>query len=215
MRMCVKAVTLCAVVMVSAAPALAQEKAVTIQGGGILMIPLSGTADSFKQGYGFDLGFTWNLSDQAGIRVDYMFSGIEPRDESTRLAGPRLSIEGRVQFGTAAFVFQAPPGRARLYVLVGGGVYHRAVQVSTLGAGTITVCNPWWFVCAPGVVPVDRVVGSRSTTNVGVNVGFGVAFGPAFVEGRYHYSWGPTFETAAGPQKATGKFFPVTFGVRF
>jgi hypothetical protein len=215
MRMCAKAVTLLAVVMFSPAPALAQEKAVTFQGGGILMIPLSGTADHFKQGYGFDLGVTWNLSEQAGVRVDYMFSGIEPREASTRFATPQLSIKGRVQFGTAAFVFQAPPGRARLYVLAGGGIYHRAVDVSTLGAGLVNVCNPWWFVCSPGVVPVDRVVGSRSTTNVGVHVGFGVAIGPAFVEGRFHYSSGPTFETADGPEKATGKFFPITFGVRF
>ena len=215
MRMCLKAGILIAVVLLSSSPALAQEKAVTFQGGGILMIPLSGTADCFKRGLGFDLGVTWNLSAQAGVRVDYVLSAIEPRDVVAPPITPPPSTKGRVQYGTAAFVFQAPPGRARLYVLAGVGLYHRAIDVSTSGAGPVNVCNPWWFVCTPGFVPMDRVVGSHSTTNVGVNVGFGVAVGPAFVEGRFHYSSGPTFETADGPQKASGKFFPITFGVRF
>lgn len=215
MRKCVKAVILLAAVTIGAAPALAQKKAVTFQGGGILMSPLSGTADHFKLGYGVDLGLTWNLSKQAGVRVEYVFSGIEPRNTPASSIGPPLSIRARLQFGTAAFVFQAPPGRARLYVLAGVGVYHRTVDVSTSGTGLIEVCNPWWFVCVPGAVSADRVVGSRSTTNIGVNVGFGVVVGPAFVEGRFHHSSGPTFETPDGPRKASGRFFPITVGVRF
>jgi hypothetical protein len=100
-------------------------------------------------------------------------------------------------------------------MLAGVGLYRRSVALTTSGAGFVTVCDPWWFVCDPQPAPVERVVGSRSTTDFGVNVGAGLTAGMFFAEIRYHYMWGPTFTTPSGSQKATGKFLPLTVGVNF
>jgi hypothetical protein len=86
------------------------------------------------------------------------------------------------------------------------------------------VCNPYWYVCYPTLVPVDRIIGDRSSNDFGINFGAGVTFGANakfYVETRYHYVWGPTvrpevalpggqteFSTNAG-------YFPLTFGVRW
>jgi hypothetical protein len=70
-------------------------------------------------------------------------------------------------------------------------------------------------VCEAGPVPVNRVVGTHATTNIGVNVGFGLAVSRVFAEVRFHYARGPSYTTAQGEQPATGKFFPLMVGVRF
>jgi hypothetical protein len=76
-------------------------------------------------------------------------------------------------------------------------------------------------VCYPGAfVPVENVVGKRSSTDFGMDFGGGVTFGANFfVEARYHYLWGPTIDTSgvggSEARKANGQFLPITFGVRF
>jgi hypothetical protein len=86
-------------------------------------------------------------------------------------------------------------------------------------------CDPWWYVCYPGgFVPVENVVGERSSTDFGMDFGGGVNFGVIYAEVRYHYIWGPTVaETGAtqplpgvgAERKANGQFLQTTFGVRF
>jgi hypothetical protein len=77
------------------------------------------------------------------------------------------------------------------------------------------VCDPWWLVCYPQPVPVERVLGSRSTTDVGMNVGAGLTAGMFFAEIRYHFMGGPEFTTSNGSRTANGKFLPLTVGVTF
>jgi hypothetical protein len=36
-----------------------------------------------------------------------------------------------------------------------------------------------------------------------------------FLESRYHYVFGPSFDTPTGSQKATGNYVPISLGVRF
>ena len=79
------------------------------------------------------------------------------------------------------------------YVLGGPGVYHRIVQLTTPSVGLATVCDPYWYVCFPVAVPVDQIVGDRSSTDFGFDVGGGLTLGRTakfFVEMRYHYVWG-------------------------
>jgi opacity protein-like surface antigen len=192
----------------------AQEKPFTFHAAGVVTAPLSGTADSFNPGFGVAAGATWNVDEQRGVRFDYAWSTLTPKDVPASVGQP-LDIGANVQYATLTFVFQAPPGRARIYLLGGLGVYRRSVSISSSASGTATVCNPWWFVCEDGPVPVSQVTGSRSTTDLGVNLGFGVSVGRVFAEIRYHYATGPTFSTPQGEQQATGKFLPLMVGVRF
>jgi hypothetical protein len=84
-------------------------------------------------------------------------------------------------------------------------------------------CDPWWYVCYPGgFVPVENIVGERSSTDFGMDFGGGVRFGAVFAEARYHYIWGPTVELSGEgtPDSSTeleadGQFFTLTFGFRF
>jgi opacity protein-like surface antigen len=115
-------------------------------------------------------------------------------------------------------------GRTAPYALAGVGVYYRPVKVTTPGVGYVPgYCDPWWYVCYPGgFVPVENIVGERSSTDFGMNFGGGVNVALSdtasfYVEARYHYIWGPevTNPLTNESQKANGQFFPITFGFRF
>jgi opacity protein-like surface antigen len=204
------------VVLATAVSAAAQEKRLTLTLGGAAVGPLSDSADRFSTGLGVTFGATWHISEQMGVKADYVWStlGVQGDWPAPPTSVP-IQVKPRIQFGTADFIFRAPPGSVRLYMLAGVGLYHRSVALTTSGTGIITVCDPWWLVCEPQRVSVDRVVGSRSTTDFGVNAGAGLTAGRFFAEIRYHFMWGPTFTTPSGSQTATGKFLPLTVGVNF
>lgn len=175
--------------------------------------PLSGTADNFKTGYGFGASVLAPITEQMGIQVDYLWSKLDGKAQPAMAPGFDSSMT--LQYGTADFVFRGPQGPARLYLLAGAGLYHRAVKLSTSGSGSATICNPWWFVCSPSPMPVQSVAGTHGATDLGINVGAGLSAGRFFVEARYHYVFGPKYSTPSGTQPASGKFFPLTAGVRF
>jgi hypothetical protein len=191
---------------------------VTFGVGGAIVGPLSGTADNFSVGYGIDASATWHITGQMGLQFDYAFSSLGGKD-MPQVAVP-IDARLTMQYGTAAFVFQAPPGPVRVYLIAGGGLYHRSVSLTTSATDSSAVCNPWWFVCTSRPIPVQNIAGSdvagpHASTDVGVNVGAGFTAGRFFAEARYHYMLGPSYSTASGPQKATGKFFPLTVGILF
>lgn len=71
----------------------------------------------------------------------------------------------------------------------------------------------------------DKVVGKRSSSDVGMTVGGGVSFslGDAaalYFEVRYHYIWGPSYSVTDAAGKvysgtANGQFLPIVIGIRF
>ena len=110
----------------------------------------------------------------------------------------------------------------KVYGLGGLGAYYRAVSLTTPSVGYTTICDPWWYVCYPALVPVDQIIGDRNSWDMGINIGGGLSFqlGDAaqfYVETRWHYIWGPSFDNpvTGTSQKANGQYFPVTFGFRF
>ena len=112
-----------------------------------------------------------------------------------------------MQYFTVSAVFQRPEGSGvRPYGLVGGGVYYRPVQVTTEELGFAPgFCDPFWYVCYPGqIVPVEDVIGERSSTDFGMDFGGGVNFGTFYTELRYHYIWGPTVPTVGPVQPLPG-----------
>lgn len=207
---------LCLAVLAAALPAAAQEKPYSVTVGGALVGPLSDSADRFTTGIGFTGGATWHINEQIGLTGDYVWSTLGAQDDWTGLVASRpVEVTPRIQFGTVNIRLQAPPAKVRLYVLAGLGLYHRTVRMATSGSGDITVCDPWWFVCTAGPVAVGSVSRTHASTDPGINVGAGIAAGMFFAEIRYHFMWGPSFETPTGSRKATGKFLPLTLGVVF
>ncbi len=211
-----RAAAACLAALVVSVPAVAQEKPYTFAIGGAVVGPLSDSADRFSTGFGFTAGVTWHFNEQIGLSGDYVWSTLGVQDDWAGLVASRpVDVTPRIQFGTVSVRFQAPPAKARLYALAGVGLYRRTVAMATTGSGDITVCDPWWFVCTAGPVPVGSVNRTRSSSDLGINVGAGIIAGRFFAEIRYHFMWGPSFDTPGGTQKATGKFLPLTLGVVF
>ena len=195
--------------------AFAQERPVTFSAAPIVVAPLSGSGRQFDPGMGIDLGVAFNLGEQFAIAGDYVTTTLGAKDPPQFAPSVAVAAEPRMQFGTANFVFRAPPQRMRIYITGGVGLYHRSVTLTATGTGPISICNPWWFVCYPNPVLSAQASGTRSHTDLGVNVGAGFTIGHVFAEIRYHYVWGPAFDTPRGSMPATGKFLPLVVGVQF
>jgi len=209
--------------------AQAQDKPVEISLGGGWTVPNSEVKDHLGNGYNFNFGVQVNVNPIIGIEGLYSFNGLgEKRISIPVTPGPVAGGEVptdffanmNMQYGTGSVIIRAPEGKVKPYGLVGMGVYYRPVKVTTPGVGYVPgYCDPWWYVCYPGgFVPVDNIVGERSSTDFGMNFGGGVNFASIYAEVRYHYIWGPTVNTPGGgtsTQKANGQFLQTTFGIRF
>ena len=196
--------------------AQAQEDRVDFSLGGGFTAPNSEVRDHLGDGYNFNFGVQVNVSRAVAIEGLYSFNGLgEKRISAPLLPTPlddvtvpnELSAEMNMQYFTVSAVFQRPEGSGvRPYGLVGGGVYYRPVQITTEELGFAPgFCDPFWYVCYPGqIVPVEDVIGERSSTDFGMDFGGGVNFGTFYTELRYHYIWGPTVHddwTRAAPPR--------------
>jgi opacity protein-like surface antigen len=215
--------------------AQAQEKRVNFSLGGGFTMPNSEVRDHLGDGYNFNIGLQVNLTPVIGIEGLYSFNGLGDKQISIPVAGfpggsavpTDFFADMNMQYGTANLVLQKPDGTARPYGLVGLGVYYRPVTVTTPGVGFVPgYCDPWWYVCYPGgFVPVENIVGERSSTDFGMDFGGGITFRSFYAELRYHYIWGPTVEEqgpvaqpltgVSSDRKANGQFLQTTFGFRF
>jgi opacity protein-like surface antigen len=219
--------------------AQAQEKRVQVSFGGGYTAPNSEVRDRLGDGYNLNFGVEVAINPVVSIEGLYSFNGLGKKRIEIPVVNPLASgavptdffADMNMQFGTGSVIVQKPEGTVRPYGLVGMGVYYRPIKVTTPGVGFVEGwCDPWWYICYPGqLVPVENIVGERSSTDFGMDFGGGVKFGPVYAEIRYHYIWGPKIEgiTTTNPliapgatdslagKKANGQFLATTFGVRF
>jgi len=230
--------------VVATAPrtAQAQDSRVHFSFGGGYTQPNAEVSDRLGGGYNFNFGLEVQVNPVVSIEGLYSFNGLGQKRLSIPVVPQPLDTAGvptdffadmNMQYGTGSVIVQKPEGTVRPYGLVGMGVYYRPIKVTTPAVGYAPgYCDPWWYVCYPGgFVPVENIVGERSSTDFGMAFGGGVRFGPVYAELRYHYIWGPTIEGATLPSqpivgdptgtgslaghKANGQFLATTFGVRF
>jgi opacity protein-like surface antigen len=224
-------------VLATALPAAAQDdKPVQFTIGGGYTAVLGAASDRVGSGGNFTLGVLFKPSPVFGIQGEYGWNGMKQKQLSLPVSGAPggsavptdFFADANMQYGAANLIFSpAMGGKTAPYFLTGLGVYYRPVSISTPGVGYTTICDPYWYVCYPAAVPVERIVGKRSSTDFGMNIGAGVNFAikdstSMFVEVRYHYVWGPEIDSANLPQpltgtttKANGQFLPITVGFRF
>ena len=225
-------------ILLLAAPAGAQtDKPVDVNFGFGWTFPTSGLKDSFDTGWNGGLGVTFNLTPNVGIQGEYMYHRMNGPEKVIQvsqtpiLAGLTngiLESNQQIHSGTFNLVYrqQMPDSPIGWYGLAGPGVYHRTVQVTSPSIGYTTYCDPYWYVCYPTAVSIDRIIGDRSSTDFGINFGAGVTFGHEakfYVETRYHYVWGPevskinplSTEGASTSSNTNASYFPLTFGVRW
>jgi hypothetical protein len=216
-----------------ASPTAAQDKPAHFILGGGYTAPNSEVRDHLGDGWNFSIGGQANVTPVIGIEGLYGYNGLGSKRISIPVsgtpggAGVPTDFFGKMnmQYGIGNLIVQAPHGAVKPYGVVGGGLYYRKIEVTTPGVGFVPgFCDPWWYVCVPGgFVPVENVVGNRSSTDFGMDFGGGAKFGAFFTDLRYHYIWGPTVAqagnlpagTAPTDTKANGKFFIWTAGLRF
>lgn len=184
--------------------------------GGGASFPMADAADRFNVGYGFHAGIGYNFSRFLGAHLEGFWSYYGVQNEA--LGGAtELDANHRMQYGSIDAVAHLLRGPFNVYVLGGGGLYYRRVEITQF-AGTTVVpyCDPWLYYCYPSVVPVEQILGTRSSTDFGLNGGLGASVRltrglAVYLEGRYHYMWGPE----VGGQNINGQYIPVMLGLRF
>jgi opacity protein-like surface antigen len=225
-------------VIAAALPAAAQdERPVQFTIGGGYTGVYGAASDRVGSGGNVTIGVLFKASPVFGIQGEYGWNGMKQKQLSLPVSPQPIGggvptdffADANMQYGAANLIFSpAMSGKTAPYLLTGLGVYYRPVSISTPAIGYTTICDPYWYVCYPAAVPVERIVGKRSSTDFGMNFGAGVNFPikdstSMFVEVRYHYIWGPTIDQANVPQpldstkslKANGQFLPITVGFRF
>jgi hypothetical protein len=222
------------VTLMAPVSARAQDRSVQVNIGGGFTTPLSEVSERFSTGGGFNIGVIFQPpSSPVGFQVEYAYNGLAGEDKLIPLfptPSPNASANGQalieshhsMQFIDFNAIFK-PTGRSLIqpYGIAGGGMYYRSVSLTTPDVGYTTWCDPYWYVCYPTLVEIDRVIGDRSSWDPGLNVGAGVTIAMGeqaqfYVETRWHYMWGPEFTDGQGvTQKANGQYLPVTFGFRF
>jgi opacity protein-like surface antigen len=216
-----------------ATPARAQmdDKLVHVNIGGGFTTPVGTLKDEFSTGGNFVLGVSIDPKKTVGFQVEYGYNNLAGKDRTLQgVANPGDIVNTPVLIQSHSTMHYidfngvartGAKGPVNAYGIGGLGAYYRSVNLTTPSVGYATVCDPYWYVCYPAMVPVDKIVGDRTSWDMGINLGGGVTFALGesaqfYVESRWHYIWGPQFTDAAGnSQKANGQYFPVTFGFRF
>jgi hypothetical protein len=227
-----------AAALIAAMPAAAQDvKPVQLTIGGGYTGVLGPISDHVAHGGNFTIGLLFNTKSPLSFQAEYGWNGMTKKQvflntSSNPIDPPTTQTpfyaDGNMQYFDGNLVFEPKTsGKATGYAVVGGGYYHRPINITTPGVGFTTVCDPWWYVCYPVAVGVDKIVGERSSNDFGMDFGGGVNFrmgesASIFVEVKYHYIWGPTISQANVPAgvtltstKANGQFLPITVGFRF
>ena len=220
-------------ILVAAAPARAQDKTVFVNIGGGFTVPVSDVSERFGTGGGFNIGMIVEPRSTPlfGFQVEYSYNGLNGEDKFIPLAPTPFDLatgQALIESHHAMHYLNfngilKMPGDSlvKAYAIGGGGSYFRSVSLTTPDVGYTTYCDPYWYVCYPAAVEVDRIIGDRGEWDPGINVGGGVTFrlGDAaqfYVESRWHYIWGPEFTDGDGvTRNANGQYFPVTFGFKF
>jgi len=226
-------------ILLMAAPARAQDdKKYDINVGFGPTIPTGGFKDSFNTGWNGAIGGTYYVTPTVGVGAEYMYHhmdgpskviSVSPTPGGGVATAGTLESNQQIHSVTFNVIARSKPSDSHLvggYAIGGFGYYHRKIEITTPSVGYATVCDPYWLICYPALVPVDRIIGDRSSNDFGINIGGGVTFGyhaKFYVETRFHYVWGPEVNPPAGISSVTGvsnfkanaQYLPITFGVRF
>jgi opacity protein-like surface antigen len=190
--------------------------------GGTMNVPLSSTADNQDLGWGFAVGLTYNPSLWGGIQFEY---GADWANLKTgKAAGLGIHGTSFFQYFNLNLLVRPvhPLGAVGFYLIGGGGLYYRSVDISRIdGTVPVTYCDPWLYYCSVVPATSSTLLATRSSWDWGLDAGVGVTFALSpvtrlYLEARYHYIWGPEFTAQDGSKhSANGQYIPLTLGVRF
>jgi opacity protein-like surface antigen len=194
-------------------------------------VPYSDLKDAFGIGGNLQLGVNFRATPMIKIQAQYFYNRLGSKDIAPTSAatlqsgiGSTIPLTAKHTMYDADFNLIVGPAikdkTAVPYGIIGAGVYHQIVNVTTPRVGLGEVCEPWLFICYAGPVPVTQIIGKRSNTAFGFNLGGGVSVKISdtarfYTEVRYIHTNGPTFKDPTGASRtANGNYFPFMFGFR-
>jgi opacity protein-like surface antigen len=193
-----------------ATSAFAQEMSnVEINLGAGFTVPQSDSKNSFGTGGNFQLGAVINLTPTLAFQANYFYNRFGSKTFAANPCVPTaaagevcasipFSLNHSMHDGDFSLLVSAPRGKMLTpYGIAGVGVYHHIVNLTTTSVGLGSVCDPWIYICYPSLVPVETLVGDRTSTDFGMNFGGGVLIpigdlAHFYAETRYIHTWGPT-----------------------
>src|SRR5262249_61321770 len=105
-----------------------------------------------------------------GIQAEYEYSRMNGPSKVLGLSSnPGAVISGnavldsnqQIHAGVFDLVVRSKPRDSIVgaYVLGGGGLYHRKIQITSPAVGYVTVCGPYWLTCCPAATSVLQIIG--------------------------------------------------------
>jgi|SRR5579871_249193 len=183
----------------------------TIDFGGGFTQPVGNTGRHLDEGWNIQGGAGYNFTSYVGAKVqlDYNSFGINTTTLNN-LGFPG----GDIHVFSATFdpiVHLNPHGHFDVYLIGGGGLYHRTQEFTQPSVSTFTAFDPFFGGFYPVAVPTTEILSSYTVNKPGLNAGAGVAFGTKwhgkiFAEARYNRIFMGNFHT---------DYVPVSFGFRW
>jgi Outer membrane protein beta-barrel domain len=201
-----------AVALLVSAPLFAQEvQRFTFNVGGGFTNPVGGTGRRLDTGWNADIGAGINFNAYVGALVQANFSENGINDATLANIGFPGGNVRLAAFTLNPIVHVAPHSPVDIYLIGGGGLYHRTQEFTTPGVASFVGFDPFFGFFQQNV-PVNQVVSSYTVNKPGVNGGMGISFGgyrraKFYAEARYHRMF-------LGNDRHYD-IVPVTFGVRF
>src|SRR5205814_9993323 len=131
------------------------------------------------------VGGTFNLNEHWGIEADYTYARMNGPSRTVSISSNPIAgaitngvIDSNHQMHIGSFNAmwrsQSKDRPIGGYLLGGGGIYHRIIQLTSPAAGYTTLCAPYWYVHYPALVPVEQKLGARSPNDFGIGFGRGL-----------------------------------------
>jgi len=173
--------------------------------------PVGGTSRRLDIGYNLGAGAGINFNSHFGAMLEFNFNEMGVNGNTLNALG---YPDGNVRLWSLTLnpvVHLHRGGPVGVYLIGGGGLYHRSQEFTTPAIATVTSIDPFFGSAFAFNVPVNQVLSSYSVNKPGVNGGMGLTFGSRwkgsfYAEARYH-------RMIFGDRHTD--IVPVTFGYRW
>jgi opacity protein-like surface antigen len=182
----------------------------TFNAGGGFTVPVGTTGSHLDTGWNAGIGGGYNFNNRVGALLQFNYNDLGINSGTLANIGVPGGSDSIWSLTLNPIVHLTPRSKADVYVIGGGGLYHRNYEFTAPTVATVTGFDPFlgFF---PYNIAANQVIASESLNKPGFNVGVGVALGTKwnakfYAEARYNRMF-------LGDYHAD--YMPVTFGVRW
>jgi opacity protein-like surface antigen len=192
--------------------ALAQEvPPFTFNLGAGFTHPVGNTGRALDAGWNGTVGAGFNFNSHFGANLQFNFNQLGINRTTLDNFGAPDGLMRVWSLTVDPIVHLNHRGPLDVYLVGGGGLYHRYHEFTEPSVAVVPVFDPL-FGFFPAAIPANNVLASYSVYKPGWNGGAGLSFGTPwkakfFAEARYHQMFMSNTPDV--------KFVPVTFGFRF